>query len=102
MQRLDPQELRSRYRIAAGPLHLPIVEIVAFVSDDEDRIAIVIRERVDNEICIVMLHIEESGTYVGCGAYIVGHSQSEAETIAKRELQCVSASSQISTFNQKA
>lgn len=89
MQRLQIGHLRSRYQIATGPKLVQVVEIVGFVSVDASTIAIVFRELVDNDICVVILRKSETGVYIGLEVDVVGQDQYTAEKHAQERLQCV-------------
>jgi len=67
MKRYLPGDLKARYHIATGPRHVQVAEICGYVSTDDMRLAIVIRELVDNTICVIRLLRQEGGIYEAQG-----------------------------------
>lgn len=89
MKRLQIGHLRSQYHIASGPRLVEIVEIVGFVTMDDERMAIVFRELIDNDICVAILQKSETGIYIAQEVDVLGRDQPTAEKHAQERLQCV-------------
>lgn len=83
MTRYLPGDLKARYHIATGPRHVQVAEICGYVSTDAVRMAIVIRELVDNEICVVRLLRMDGDVYEAQGVETGLQDQEAGENYAK-------------------
>lgn len=87
MTRYLPGDLKARYHIATGPRHVQVVELCGYVSTDDVRMAIVIRELVDNEICVVRLLKTDGSIYEAQGVETGLSDQESGEKYAMEYVQ---------------